>query len=350
MLLKYKVIYFILIFSLGLNAKTVEVFEDNNSINTDSVKFAIEIGGKDDFWTPGIDGNIIDYKTEGLLLNSAKLKIKLYDSNVFTFEKYGTFGSSDNQKDLLKIHKDDKKRESYLDGFRISVQLMKIMNYLFDKEWMDGFNYEFDRRNFIGEANVLQNSVYWYGKLNGGILGEDYNIAEPTDTLSFKTKFTSHRLFYKFKNISNVLKGSYVLTGVFDEEWSKPTVAGYTAFNGEMPVIFDANYYAQGVMGAVGVEEATYNIQTYFDYGINNEMKAIQKGENYSSLNRDVDMYMIGLKANYNFLNIYSKTNLFTTNASIGARVQSTKITENTNVDVDAETLYGVHASIEVVF
>jgi len=34
---------------LGLNAKTVEVFEDNNSINTDSVKFAIEIGGKDDF-------------------------------------------------------------------------------------------------------------------------------------------------------------------------------------------------------------------------------------------------------------------------------------------------------------
>ena len=342
--------YFILL-SMTLNARTVNLSEDINVTKIkESVKFAIELGGKNDFWTPGITGNIIDYKTEGLLLGSAKLKVKLYDSDVFTLEKYGTFGASNNQKELLEIHKNDRKKASSIDGFKVSIQLFKVVNYLFDKEYLDGFNYEFDRQNFIGESNVLQNSVYWYGRLNGAIRGEDYDIAESTDRLSFKTKFTSHRLFYKFENLLKSVEGSYVLVGAFDEEWSKPTVAGYTAFNGELPIIFDANYYAQGVMGAIGIEQPHYNIQTYFDYGLNNEMKAIKKGENYSSLNRDVDMYMIGLKVNYNFLDIYSKKNLFTTNATIGARVQATQITENSSINVDAETLYGINASIEVVF
>jgi len=348
---KFKILCSVILLSLNLYSTTIDIQDDTNntSIKNDVVKFAIELGTKTNFWSPGLSGNVIDYDTEGLFLGYGRLKLKLYDSDIFSIEKYGTFSSSNKQDDLLKSYKNDQKHDSTIDGVRISVQLIKIMNYLFEKEWLNGFNYEFNTRNFIGDATLKMNSAYWYGKINNATLGEDFSLLERGDKLSFKTKFTSHKLSYQWNNILNNAKGSYASIGLFDEEWSKPTFIGDTALRGELPVIFDANYYSKGLATAVGINNNGYNIKAYVDMGLDNEMKIIQKGENYSTLNKNVDMYMMGISADYRFSDVYS-TNSFTTDIILGAEMQYNQIVQDGTIELDAETLYGVNAGIEIIF
>ena len=349
---KNKILWSILLFSMYSCANNISLSDDENSKSTkkdDTVKFALEVGAKNDFWDAGLQGNVLDYDTEGLFLGFGKLKVKLYGSDVFSIEKYGTLTSSDGQDNLLAEYKSDKKQDSTIDGMKISLQLIKVINYLFDKEWLDGLEYKFNTRNFIGSARVLQNTAYWYGKTDNGVLGKDFAILERGNNLSFKTKFTSHKLSYRFDNVIKNLKGSYTSVGIFDEEWSKPTFVGDTSLNGELPVIFDSDYYSKGVSGVVGIKDVNYKIRAFFDYGIDNEMKIIQKGGNYSKYNRDVDIYTIGLKGDYRFTDVYS-TNLLTTDIIIGAGMQYNEITQDSNIELDAETLYGVNVGIEIIF
>jgi hypothetical protein len=314
---------------------------------TDTVQIAVEMGAKTNFWTPGISGNVFDYQTEGLYLGFGKLKLKLYNSDVFTIEKYSTFSNTANQDELLAEYKDDRRDKSSIDGIRITLQLMKVVNFLFDKEWLTGLNYEFNTRNFLGDALLLQNSTYWFGRVNNGIDGEDYNRIEIGTNLAFKTKFTSHKLSYQFEDIINFTKGDYLSIGLFDEEWSKPTFVG-DVFIGEEALIFDSNYYTRGISSSVGVKKENYLLETYLDYGVDSKMDIIQKGDNYSALNKDVAMYRVGGKANYKFKDIYS-TNYLTTDIIVGGEVQYSQLRQD-GVRLDAETLYGINTAIEVTF
>ena len=324
--------------------------EDTISIlrKSDTVQVAVEMGGKTNLWTPGIAGNVLDYKTEGLYLGFGKLKLKLYNHDVFTIEKYSTFSNTENQNDLLVEYKDDRKHESSIDGIRVTLQLMKVINFLFDKEWLTGLNYEFNTRNFLGDATLLQNSTYWFGRIDGGIDGEDYNRIEVGTNLAFKTKFTSHKLSYQFEDVINFTKGDYVSLGLFDEEWSKPTFIGDSRL-GKEPLIFDANYYVRGISSSIGIKTDNYSVETYLDYGVDNRMDIIDKGDNYSSLNKDIAMYRVGAKGNYTFKDVYT-TNFFTTDIIVGAKMQYNQLTQEGTIPLDAETLYGVNAGIEVTF
>ena len=322
---------------------------DVSSRKSDTVQFALEMGGKTNLWTPGIAGNVLDYKTEGLYLGFGKLKLKLYNNDVFTIEKYTTFSNTDNQNDLLASYKDDRKHESSIDGIRITLQLMKVINFLFDKEWLTGLNYEFNTRNFLGDATLLQNSTRWYGRPDGGVDGEDYLRWEVGENLVFKTKFTSHKLSYQFEDVINFTKGDYLSIGIFDEEWSKPTFVGDSRL-GEEPLIFDANYYIRGISSSVGVKTDNYSVETYLDYGADNRMDIIHRKVGvYSSLNKDIEMYRIGARGNYKFKDVYT-TNFFTTDIVVGAEMQYNQLTQSGTIALDAETLYGVNAGIEVTF
>lgn len=342
--------YLVSILSVILNGKSIDILDDGNNTSRkdDAVKFAVELGVKSNFWSPGIDGNVIDYQTEGLKLGFGKLKLKLYDSDVFTLEKYATFQKSENQNDLLVTYQDDRKHESSIDGVRITLEMMKVFNYLFDKEWLTGLNYEFNTRNFLGDATLLQNSKYWFGNLTGGIAGEDFVRLETGTNLAFKTKFTSHKLSYRFEDAIHFTKGDYVSFGVFDEEWSKPTFIG-DSLNGEEPLIFDANYYSRGLSTSIGIKKPSYTVEAYFDYGFDNKMDIIQKGDNYSSLNKDIDMYRVGTTASYRFEDIY-KTKLFNMDFIFALEMQYNQLAEGGELALDAETLYGVNAGVEVIF
>jgi hypothetical protein len=342
---KNKILYLILALSFFLNAKSISLFDSNETtISQDDVKFAIELGGKTDFWTPGIARNVLEYETEGIQLGFGKAKVRLYDNDVFTIERYETFTSSKNQSDLLERYKEDEKANSYVDGMRITLQLIKIINFLFDKEWLDGLEYEYNTRNFVGKATLLKNSKYWYGKLDGED-GVDYSRLEVGQNVSFKTKFTSHKLLYRFDNILN-LKKSYASIGIFDEEWSKPTFIGDKL--DEEYIIFDANYYSQGISANFGFRDKVYDIRAYFDYGIDNEMKVIQKGDNYSQYNQDINVYTMGLMGEYRFVDVYS-TKMFNTDIIIGATMQYNEIDVDT-IALDADTVYGINAGVEIIF
>jgi len=336
-------IYLLCLFSTILSGEDVGTSRKN-----DSVQIAVEMGGKTNFWTPGIARNIFDYKTEGLYLGFGKLKLKLYNNDVFTIEKYTNFSKTANQNELLVEYKDDQKHKSAIDGIRVRLQLMKVVNFLFDKEWLTGLNYEFNTRNFLGDAQLLQNSSHWFGRPNGGVDGEDYSLVEVGANFRFKTKFTSHKLSYQFEDVINFTKGDYISIGLFDEEWSKPTFVGDSRL-GEQPLIFDANYYTRGFSSSVGLKKDNYLVESYVDYGVDSKMDIIHKKDNiYSALNKDITMYRLGAKANYKFKDIYT-TNYFTTDIIVGGEMQYSQLIQD-GERVDAETLYGINAGIEVTF
>lgn len=350
MMSKMKLLYLIPLLLLRLHSTPIDIKDDLNSssIKNDDVKFSIEMGAKTDFWSPGLSKNVIDYKTEGLFLGYGKVKLKLYDSDVIGIEKYTTLSSSNTQNDLLEYYKDSREKESSIDGLRISVQIIKVLNYLFEQEWLGGFNYEYNNRNFIGNATVKTNSIYWYGNIDGGRVNQDFALLEKEDRLSFKTEFTSHKLFYQWDNVYKQLQGSYASLGVFDEAWSKPTFIGDTAIKGDLPIVFDANYYSRGLATTVGIKKSNYNLKAYVDVGIDNEMKIIQKNK-YSNLNKDVKMYMMGVEADYRFTDIYSNER-FTTDIILGMQMQYSKINQAGAIELDAEKLYALHAGVEIIF
>ena len=60
--------YLLIFLTVILNGKNIDMLDDKNSTSRkdDVVKFSVELGVKSDFWSPGIDGNVLEYQTEGL--------------------------------------------------------------------------------------------------------------------------------------------------------------------------------------------------------------------------------------------------------------------------------------------
>lgn len=344
-----------LITTVNVNAEEVVTLKEDsnqtqvaNSRKNDAVKFSIETGAKTDFWNPGLskeDGQtLLKYDTEGLQLGYATLKAKIYNTDVFTVEKFSTLKSSDNQEKLLLEYKDDKKKESSLDGVKMSIQFVKILNYWFDTDFLDGFEYKYQTRNFIGKAELQDDALYWFGE-NPGILDTDYYKFAKGSELLFKTKFEDQRL----------LLGNNLFIGWFKSKWSKPTYIGSTTAD-RYSIIYPAKYEVQGVSIGIKAKSDNLSVNFYYDYGIDNNMYLNNDSNLKNTLSQDdidLKMYALGLDLEHTY-NIYSN-NSSNLDFIIGGKLyySSVNTTPKESSDlkkIDEEALYGVHTSLAFTF
>ena len=344
--------------NLSEDSKLTQALAKPEAIENHDVQFSLEVGSKIDFWDPGLskeDGqDLLDYDTEGLFLGYATLKTKIYGTDVFTLEKFSTLLSSPEQKELLSEYKADRKEGSSLDGYKVSIQLMKVLNYLFDTNILNGLEYKYQTRNFIGEAKLADNALYWFGT-SPGLLDIDYNQFQKGSKLSFQTKFTDSRILYNFT--SKDVEGMSLYIGAFHSEWSKPAYIGTTSREKNLPLIFPAKYEITGASIGLKSEGDGLNFNVYLDYGIDNNM-ILNNGRNFKdTLNEeDSDLVMVsyGLDVDYTFPNIYS-SHYFNLDFIISGNVYSSNMQanpegENNSEIFDEELLYGINAAFEVRF
>jgi hypothetical protein len=360
----------------NLNAEEVVGLEEDINITKissktdsrkdDNVQFSLEFGVKTDFWEPGLSKEeggeeLLKYDTEGLYLGYAKFKTKIYDTDVLTLEKFGTLKSSDTQSKLLNAYENDRKKDSSFQGYRASIQVMKILNYLFDTNVLDGLEYSYTTRNFMGSATLGKDSIYWFGN-NPGNINTDYLEYEKDKVISFQTKFINQELLYRFGNLfdrggdnpdGNSMRG---ILGVYYENWEKPTYIGNT-FNGN-PVLFDGKYKSTGALVGFELGSKTFNFGLKWYIGIDNEF---QLANNYSASD-DFDRTLGMQKADIYFIKKYPKiysTDYFDVGFLIKGNYIYSVVTNGSSFHQkgtpepekkDAETLYGIGLAFDVTF
>lgn len=333
-----------------------------DSRKDDDVQFVFEVGAKTNFWDPGLSKEqggeeLLKYDTEGLYLGYAKFKTKIYGTDVFSLEKFGTLKSSDTQSKLLNAYKDDRKKDSMFQGYRASIQVMKILNYLFDTNVLDGLEYNYTTQNFIGSATLDKNSIYWFGN-NPGNINSDYLEYEKGKIISFQTKFINQELLYKFGNLFNESNGSSIkgMLGIYYDNWEKPTNIGST-FNGN-PVLFDGKYKSKGTLVGFEAGSETFNFGLKWYIGIDNEF---QLANNYSA--SDAFDRTLGMqKADIFFIKKYPKiysTDYFDVGFLVKGNYTYSLLTNGSSFHQegtpeaekkDAETLYGIGLAFDVTF
>lgn len=337
-----------------------------DSRKDDDVQFALEVGAKTNFWEPGLSKEqggeeLLKYDTEGLYLGYAKFKTKIYGTDVFSLEKFGTLKSSDNQNKLLEKYKDDRERDSSFQGYRASIQIMKIFNYLFDTKVLDGLGYEYTSRNFISTAIANKDSIYWFGN-NPGLVDQDYTNFQKGNKISFKTSFEDHELYYKFRKYryeflnskvdSSNKDSQYFMFGFFNKEWEKPTYIGID-YNTN-PLIFDAKYKSKGIILGLGIESSLYDIELKYSKGLSDDIQLSNTGSVNNYINGKIDMDELEFSLLKRFPNIYT-SNYFNIDLIIDGNALYTDIKQETSsnskgIDIDAETIYSLGASFEIIF
>lgn len=301
-------------------------------------KSIVSIGTQQDYWKPGLDQGLIEYTTEGLNVGYIKYKAQLHDMDIFELIYLKSFNGSENQKELIKEYKKDSSFNSYVDSLEMSVNLFKLADYYFQTNLLTGLNYRYKKTNFIGKGSLLNNTLYWYGDSRGNI-NEDFMPIEKGTTVTFKTKFISHKLMYDFKHKKNEL---YYSIGAFSLDWSKPTFTGTYLRNGEIPVTFGANYENQGVSLKATKESNFFNINAYIDYGVNGEMKLTKE------ITEDVNLLLGGITADIKIYDIYQDKDM-NIDLLIGGSIEYSKL-DRDNKDIDAELVSGINAQIRATF
>jgi len=362
--------------SINLNAEDVVGLEENMNISKvshkvesrkdDDVQFALELGAKTDFWNPGLpkeEGGeeLLKYDTEGLYLGYATFKTKIYGTDVLTFEKFGTLKSSDNQDQLLEQYKDNRKKDTSFQGYKASIEIMKIVNYLFDTKILEGLGYQYTNRNFISTAMANKDSVYWFGS-NPGLITQDYINLTKGNKISFATTFRNHELFYKFRKYRHEFLNSkvdssnkdsqYFMFGFFDKEWEKPTYLG-TYYNSN-PLIFDATYKSRGILLGLGIESSSFDVELKYSKGLNDDIQLSNLGSANNYINGKTSMDEVEFSLLKRFPDIYT-SNYYDIDLILNGNALYTDIKQETSsnqkgVDVDAETIYSVGVSFEIIF
>ena len=250
---------------------------------------------------------------------------------------------SRNQDELLKEYKGDKERTSVMEGFYVSIHTLKLLDNLFSTDIFKHINFEFEKRNFIGDGTLTGDTAFWTGGKEGGY-NEAYKIVHQGDILSFKTKFDSSKIFYTQEKF---MGDAYASVGAFKMTWSKPTFLNeYLDEYQRIPLTYDAQYESTGISLNMGQRWKEADLRAFIDYGLDNEVKVASD----VPVDGDLQMLIAGVELNLNAYNLYLSDDL-AIDITAGANAQWTRVgQEYGDIGLDGEFNYGFRTALAVTF
>lgn len=310
------------------------------------VKFIVESSLSTSTWDSGVskisgsDVEIFDYDTEGLKLYAIKGKVNIFDSDVFVIEKYGTFASRKEQKELEKQR--EYNQDSAIEGVNISLRAFLLLKYfyLYSYDFLDAVEYQYDYYNFYAKVTNNIDVVYWYGETNQG----HFDVPLPTGSTSeFTTEFNEHRLYLlELKKYFDRFFIDSLRVGWFSTYWVKESFVGVTANNGATPVMQDVLLESRGITVEAGhtIKKMNLDLKLRYNHGFDNYV-VVSNGyyePNYYSYDIIADYhYDIYQSQNYN---IFTKVNL----------TYGDRWFKNYEYNLDSESLFAIAVSLGVVF
>ncbi len=316
---------------------------------TDDVKFIIESLLNSTNWNPGeseivgTNQKLLEYDTSGLKLYTIKAKINIFDTDVVEVEKYGTFEKGQEQEKLLKQKEYNK--NSAVEGLNISLRAFLIFKYfyLYEYDFLDDIEYQYDYYNFYAKAINNIDAIYWWGNSTKGEVFKDYVEYPKGSSIELTTEFNEHRLYiFDFKKYLQKFYIDSLKVGLFSTYWLKESFVGLTDQSGTLPVIQSVLLESKGVSLKVqhNIKKINTSLKLRYNYGINNFV-VVSNGY------YDADYQSIDFLADYRY-DIYStlKYTIFT-KADI---MYSTKWFNNAEYTLDTEELFSVGLSLGIVF
>lgn len=330
----------------------ISIPSDNNishTPETDDVKFIIASSLSTARWKPGLSSvdkfnqKLLDYKTEGLKLYSIKGKVNIFDSDVLTIEKYGTFSSTKHQSQLIKLYKEDKNKNATLSGLNISIKVFLLLKYFYlkDYNYLDALEYQYYSYQFSGLATNRTSAIFWYGETTNGIENKDFFKLSRESKIDFFTDFKENILYVI--ELANMIQNFPITSakiGLYNIHWLKPLFLGSYSQN-DIPII----HYTELVSSGMTLD-LSHKFHQNFKTGINLSY-GFDNHINYTNNSLDIDYYSYKFYLNYN-QKIYSHSSysIFT----YGKVFSNKKIFQNNNFTLNNENVNGVSFGLQIVF
>jgi len=339
--------------TLNLSAKIIKIDtkDDDNltSLKSHDVKFVVESSLSSANWDPGTsrivgtNQDLLDYDTEGLKLYRVTGKMNIFDTDVLTIEKYGTFESGSKQKDLLKLRKNN--NDSALEGVNFSVRAFLLLKYfyLYEYDFLDDIEYQYDYFDFYSKVVNNLDAIYWWGKKDSGHIDDDYVYIPKGSSMELTTEFKERRLY--LIDLKSYLKRFFIDSfkiGYFSTDWIKESFIGVTARGSGMPVIQSVLLESKGIslQATHTIEKLHIDLKLRYNYGF----------ENYVTISHnsyDSDYSSIDLLAYYRY-DIY-KTDKYLIFTKLNA-VYSAKWFDAKDYTLNTDSIYSAGVSLGVVF
>jgi len=346
----------IVLSSWSLEAKVIKITSpsDENksttSVKSHDVKFIVETSLGSANWEPGtsevkgMNIDLLDYDTSGLKLYSLKGKVNIFDTDVLELEKFGTFSSGDEQEKLLKLKQYNK--DSAFEGVNISFRAFLILKYfyLYNYDFLDDLEYQYDYYNFYAKATNNIDAIYWWGKQGEvGVEGENYIKIPKKSKIELTTEFNEHR-FYAI-DLKSYVKRFFIDSfkiGYFSTYWAKESFVGITNSTGTTPVIQTVLLEAEGISFLLKhtFKNINLDLNLRYNYGLDNY---IVLSQGYF----DMDYYGIDFLMDYRY-DIYEKPDLLAF-AKLNM-VYSAKWFDNDEVTMDTDRIFAFGISLGVMF
>jgi len=328
--------------------------QNSSSVKSHDVKFIVEGSFGSANWKPGTskivgsDRDLLDYDTSGLKLFAIKGKINMFDTDVLEVEKFGTFSSGDEQNRLLKLR--EYNDDSSFEGANISLRAFLVLKYFYfyKYDFLDDLEYQYDYNNFYARAVNNIDAIYWWGKTNEGISGEDYVRLPKGSSIELTTEFNEHR-FYML-NLKSYVKRFFLDTfkiGYFSTYWAKESYVGVLADVDGIPVIQTVLLESEGISFLLQhtIDTLHLDLKLRYNFGLDNYVTI-------SHQQYDTNYYGIDLMADYRY-DVYERSNYLIfakANVMYSAKWFDDEDFSFSSESIDTDRVFSVGLSLGIMF